>query len=160
MIKKVDESKKEEKVEKKENKTIANINAMIKYYSDYKDEKVNPTLVKEVKDSYFERVFNNKDVVSVNEDFEAVLSNKKTIKLKDYKNPKELEELLATSKDTFTFLVHEKGQKKSYILDIVGFIILMLIGIGFIYAGKIIFGIVFILLYIALYLVTFIKKER
>ncbi len=157
MVKKKVEETKEEK---KDTKMIPKINKLIDYYNNYKNKEVADNLIKEVKDSYFERVFGNSDVVSINDDFEAVLSNKKTIKLKDYKNPEELEELLSTSKDTFSFLVHEKGEKKSYVLDVIGFIILMLIGAGFIYAGKVIFGIIFILLYIALYLVTFIKHER
>ena len=159
--KKVKEQKEEKKVEeKKENKSITNINKLLNYYINYKDDRIDDSLIKEIKDSFFERVFGNSDVVSINEDFKAVLSDKKTIELKDYKKVAELEELLATSKDTFAFLVHEKGQKKSYILDVIGFIILTLIGVGFIYSGMLVFGIIFLLLYYSLYLVTFIKHER
>jgi len=145
---------------KKENKTLNKINKLIKYYIDYKGEGIDESIIKDIREDYFKRVFNHKNVISVNEDLEVILDNDKTYKLKDYEKLEDLEELLDSSKETFDFLVYEKNHKKSYILDIIGFIILMLIGIGFIYSGMIIFGLVFILIYIALYLVTFIKHER
>lgn len=153
-------AKETKKETKKENKTLNNINKLIKYYIDYKEEGIDESVIKDIREDYFKRVFNNKNVIAVNEDLEAILDNDKTYKLKDYEKLEDLEELLDSSKETFDFLIYEKSHKKSYVLDVIGFIILMLIGIGFIYSGMILFGIIFILIYIALYLVTFIKHER
>lgn len=149
---------KEEK--KKPEEFVKNINSIIDYYNNFKDDNVTKESIVETREELFTRVFNKKEVLSVNTDLEVLLPNNKTYKLKDYKDLEELSDLLDNSKDTFSFLLYDKNKKESYTLDIIGFIILSLIALGFIYVGKYAIGIIFLICFVSLYLVTFKKDKK
>ena len=148
------------KEEKKGTDKVKSINKLIKYYNEYTNYKVSKEDINKVRNDFFKRVFGYKDVEEVNEELEVILSNGEKEKIKDCDKLEDLLEILKDSKDTFDYLVYDKGKKKSYVLDIIGFIILSMIGIGFIYSGMVVFGMIFILCFVALYLVTFYKHER
>ena len=150
--------KKEEK--KKPEDYIKQINSIIDYYNNFEDSNVTKDSIVKTREELYSRIFDNKEVKSINSDLEIQLPNNKTYKLKAYKNAEELFELLESSKDAFVFLLYEKNKKEGHVLDIVGFIILSLIGLGFIYAGKLIIGLVFIIAFISLYVVTFYNKKK
>ncbi len=150
--------KKEEK--KKPEDYIKQINSIIDYYNNFEDSNVTKDSIVKTREELYSRIFDNKEVKSINSDLEIQLPNNKTYKLKAYKNAEELFELLESSKDAFVFLLYEKNKKESHVLDIVGFIILSLIGLGFIYAGKLIIGLIFIIAFISLYVVTFYNKKK
>ena len=150
--------KKEEK--KKPEDYIKQINNIIDYYNNFEDSNVTKDSIVKTREELYSRIFDNKEVKSINSDLEIQLPNNKTYKLKAYKNAEELFELLESSKDAFVFLLYEKNKKEGHVLDIVGFIILSLIGLGFIYAGKLIIGLVFIIAFISLYVVTFYNKKK
>lgn len=150
--------KKEEK--KKPEDYIKQINNIIDYYNNFEDYNVTKDSIVKTREELYSRIFDNKEVKSINSDLEIQLPNNKTYKLKAYKNAEELFELLESSKDAFVFLLYEKNKKEGHVLDIVGFIILSLIGLGFIYAGKLIIGLVFIIAFISLYVVTFYNKKK
>ena len=149
---------KEEK--KKPEEYVKNINKIIDYYNNFKDSNVTKESIKETREELFTRVFTKKEVFGINADLEIELPNNKTYKLKDYKNLEELDYLLENSKDAFSFLLYSKNKKESYTLDIIGFIILSLIALGFIYAGKYLSGIIVFIWFISLYLVTFLKDKK
>ena len=149
-----------EKEEKKKlEEIVKKINKIIEEYNNYKDSNVTKESIIETREELFTRLFNKKEVNSINTDLELLLPNNKTAKLKDYKDLEELLELLDNSKDAFSFLLYEKNRKESNTLDIIGFIILSLIALGFIYSSKYIIGIIFIICFASLYLVTF-KRDR
>lgn len=150
--------KKEEK--KKPEDYIKQINNIIDYYNNFEDSNVTKDSIVKTREELYSRIFDNKEVKSINSDLEIQLPNNKTYKLKAYKNAEELFELLESSKDAFVFLLYEKNKKEGHVLDIVGFIILSLIGLGFIYAGKLIIGLIFIIAFISLYVVTFYNKKK
>ena len=150
--------KKEEK--KKPEDYIKQINSIIDYYNNFEDSNVTKDSIVKTREELYSRIFDNKEVKSINSDLEIQLPNNKTYKLKAYKNAEELFELLESSKDAFAFLLYEKNKKESHVLDIVGFIILSLIGLGFIYAGKLIIGLIFIIAFVSLYVVTFYNKKK
>jgi len=150
--------KKEEK--KKPEDYIKQINSIIDYYNNFEDSNVTKDSIVKTREELYSRIFDNKEVKSINSDLEIQLPNNKTYKLKAYKNAEELFELLESSKDAFVFLLYEKNKKESHVLDIVGFIILSLIGLGFIYSGKLIIGLIFIIAFISLYVVTFYNKKK
>ena len=150
--------KKEEK--KKPEDYIKQINNIIDFYNNFKDSNVTKDSIVKTREELYSRIFDNKEVKSINSDLEIQLPNNKTYKLKAYKNAEELFELLESSKDAFVFLLYEKNKKEGHVLDIVGFIILSLIGLGFIYAGKLIIGLIFIIAFISLYVVTFYNKKK
>ena len=150
--------KKEEK--KKPEDYIKQINSIIDYYNNFEDSNVTKDSIVKTREELYSRIFDNKEVKSINSDLEIQLPNNKTYKLKAYKNAEELFELLESSKDAFVFLLYEKNKKEGHVLDIVGFIILSLIGLGFIYAGKLIIGLIFIIAFIYLYVVTFYNKKK
>lgn len=150
--------KKEEK--KKPEDYIKQINSIIDYYNNFEDSNVTKDSIVKTREELYSRIFDNKEVKSINSDLEIQLPNNKTYKLKAYKNAEELFELLESSKDAFVFLLYEKNKKEGHVLDIVGFIILSLLGLGFIYAGKLIIGLVFIIAFISLYVVTFYNKKK
>lgn len=150
--------KKEEK--KKPEDYIKQINSIIDYYNNFEDSNVTKDSIVKTREELYSRIFDNKEVKSINSDLEIQLPNNKTYKLKAYKNAEELFELLESSKDAFVFLLYEKNKKEGHVLDIVGFIILSLIGLGFIYAGKLIIGLIFIIAFISLYVVTFYNKKK
>lgn len=150
--------KKEEK--KKPEDYIKQINSIIDYYNNFEDSNVTKDSIVKTREELYSRIFDNKEVKSINSDLEIQLPNNKTYKLKAYKNAEELFELLESSKDAFVFLLYEKNKKEGHVLDIVGFIILSLIGLGFIYAGKLIIGLIFIIVFISLYVVTFYNKKK
>ncbi len=149
---------KEEK--KKPEEYVKMINKIIDYYNNFKDENVTKESIIKTREELFSRVFGKKEVLGVNTDMEVELPGNKKHKLKDYKDLEELAELLDSSKDAFSFLVYDKNKKESYTLDVIGFIILSLIALGFIYAGKYIIGTVFIICFVALYLVTFKRDKK
>ena len=150
--------KKEEK--KKPEDYIKQINSIIDYYNNFEDSNVTKDSIVKTREELYSRIFDNKEVKSINSDLEIQLPNNKTYKLKAYKNAEELFELLESSKDAFAFLLYEKNKKEGHVLDIIGFIILSLIGLGFIYAGKLIIGLIFIIAFISLYVVTFYNKKK
>lgn len=150
--------KKEEK--KKPEDYIKQINSIIDYYNNFEDSNVTKDSIVKTREELYSRIFDNKEVKSINSDLEIQLPNNKTYKLKAYKNAEELFELLESSKDAFVFLLYEKNKKEGHVLDIVGFIILSLIGLGFIYAGKLIIGLIFIIAFVSLYVVTFYNKKK
>jgi len=150
--------KKEEK--KKPEDYIKQINSIIDYYNNFEDSNVTKDSIVKTREELYSRIFDNKEVKSINSDLEIQLPNNKTYKLKAYKNAEELFELLESSKDAFAFLLYEKNKKEGHVLDIVGFIILSLIGLGFIYAGKLIIGLIFIIAFVSLYVVTFYNKKK
>ena len=150
--------KKEEK--KKPEDYIKQINSIIDYYNNFEDSNVTKDSIVKTREELYSRIFDNKEVKSINSDLEIQLPNNKTYKLKAYKNAEELFELLESSKDAFVFLLYEKNKKEGHVLDIAGFIILSLIGLGFIYAGKLIIGLIFIIAFISLYVVTFYNKKK
>ncbi len=150
--------KKEEK--KKPEDYIKQINNIIDYYNNFEDSNVTKDSIVKTREELYSRIFDNKEVKSIDSDLEIQLPNNKTYKLKAYKNAEELFELLESSKDAFVFLLYEKNKKEGHVLDIVGFIILSLIGLGFIYAGKLIIGLIFIIAFISLYVVTFYNKKK
>lgn len=150
--------KKEEK--KKPENYIKQINSIIDYYNNFEDSNVTIDSIVKTREELYSRIFDNKEVKSIDSDLEIQLPNNKTYKLKAYKNAEELFELLESSKDAFVFLLYEKNKKEGHVLDIVGFIILSLLGLGFIYAGKLIIGLIFIIAFISLYVVTFYNKKK
>ena len=150
--------KKEEK--KNPEELVKKINKIISDYNNYKDSNVTKESITETREELFTRVFGQKEVKSINADLEVQTSNNKSIKLKDYKDLDELYELLDNSEDAFSFLLYDKNKKESYSLDIIGFIILSLIALGFIYAGKYVIGTIFIICFVSLYLVTFTRDRK
>ena len=129
-----------EKEEKKNPEEIVKkINKIIDEYNNYKDYNVTKESIIKTREELFTRLFNKKEVNSINTDLELLLPNNKTAKLKDYKDLEELLELLDNSKDAFSFLLYEKNRKESNTLDII--------------------GIIFIICFVSLYLVTF-KRDR
>ena len=151
---------KEEKISKEDTKRLKKINELLAYYNDYKDNNCTKESIKETRNELFIRLFDKSNIKEINDNMELVLDDNKKLKIKDYKSYEEIENILDTSKDAFLFLLYDKNKKPSIVLDIVGFIILTILGIGIINAGKYIFGIIFILCYVALYLVTFTKDRK
>ncbi len=145
---------------KKTEDYVKKINELITFYNNYQDDNVTKESIEKTKDELFTRIFTKKDVKSINSDMEIELPGKKNYKLKEYNSLEEVYELLDNAKDAFSFLIYDKNKKEGHVLDIVGFIILSLIAIGFIYAGKIVIGIVFLVCFVSLYLVTFTNKKK
>ena len=150
--------KKEE--QKKTEEYVKKINKIIDYYNNYKDSNVTKESIVETREELFARIFTKKDVKSINADLEIQIPNNKSYQLKEYKSLEELYELLENSKDAFSFLLYDKNKKESYTLDIIGFIILSLISLGFIYSGKYLIGILLIICFVSLYLVTFKRDKK
>ena len=149
------------KEEKKSPEEYVNmINEIIKYYNSFEDSNVTKESITETREELFTRVFGKKEVISINAKLEAKLPNNKTHNLKEYKDLEELYEILSNSEDAFSFLLYEKNRKESNLLDIIGFIILSLISLGFIYTGKYLVGILLAICFISLYIVTFINKKN
>ncbi len=157
---KKDEVKEEKKTSKKDLKTIEKINKLLDYYNNYEDNKCSKASIKETREELFKRLFNNKNALEINDKKELITEDKKKIKLDNYESFEEIENVLESSKDPFSFLLYDKNRKPGLLLDIIGFIILTIIAIGFIYAKYYIIGTVFIICYVSLYLVTFLKDRK
>ena len=162
MAKKVEEEKKKrDSINKKEDvKRLKNINKLIDYYNKYENEDCSKETIEETKKELFLRVFGKEEVESINEDMELVLPKNKTSKIKDFESFEEIENVLEGSKDAFSFLVYSKNSKPSLAVDIIGAIVLSILAIGIICAGKVVFGIIFILCFVALYYVTFTRDRK
>lgn len=162
MAKKVKEetTEKEKDTKKEDLKRLKNINKLIDYYNKYKNDDCTKETIEETKKELFLRVFGKEEVESINEEMELVLPNNKTSKIKDYKSFEEIEDVLEGSKDAFSFLVYSKNSKPSLAVDIIGAIVLSILAIGILFSGKIIFGIIFIISFVALYVVTFTRDRK
>ena len=153
-------AEKEKSISKDDIKRLKNINKLIEYYNEYKNDDCSSETIEETRKELFLRLFGKEQVVSINEDMELVLPKDKTSKIKGYKSYEEIENVLEGSKDAFSFLVYSKNKKPSIAVDIIGIIVLSILAIGIIYSGRIVFGIVFILCFAALYTVTFTKDRK
>ncbi len=160
MTKKIDVEVEKEDKSKEDIKRLKNINKLIDYYNKYNNEDCTKETIEETRKELFLRVFGKEEVLSINEDMELVLPKNKNSKIKDYKSYEEIEDVLEGSKDAFSFLVYSKNNKPSIAVDIIGVIVLLIIAIGIIYSGKIVFGIIFILSFVALYYVTFTRDRK
>ena len=153
-------AEKEKSISKEDIKRLKNINELLDYYNKYSNEDCTKEVIDETRKELFLRVFGKEQVISINENMELVLPKDKTSKIKDFKSYEEIEDVLEGSKDAFSFLVYSRNKKPSMVVDIIGIIVLSILAIGIIYSGRIVFGIVFILCFVALYTVTFIRDRK
>ena len=153
-------TEKEKSISKEDIKRLKNINKLLDYYNKYSNEDCTKEVIDETRKELFLRVFGKEQVISINENMELVLPKDKTSKIKDFKSYEEIEDVLEGSKDAFSFLVYSRNKKPSMVVDIIGIIVLSILAIGIIYSGRIVFGIVFILCFVALYAVTFIRDRK
>lgn len=151
---------KKDETKKVDSKILQKINKHIDYYNNYKNDNVPVHCVDEARKEFFERIFECDDVIEINDKLNIVSSNNKKKKLNTFDDIENLEKVLEESKDAFSFLVYDKNYKPSIIVDIIGFIILTIIGIGFIYTKQLGIGIIFIICYVSLYIVTFAKDRK
>ena len=151
---------KKNETKKIDTKILQKINNHIDYYNNYKNDNVPEHCIDVARKEFFERIFECDDVIEINDKLNLISSNNKEKKLKTFDDIENLERVLEESKDAFSFLVYDKNYKPSIIVDIIGFIILTIIGIGFISTKQYVVGIILIICYVSLYLVTFAKDRK